>query len=38
VGRPDRSEWDGDDEVPFDFAAARQRFEDANTATTAAGS
>jgi predicted metal-dependent enzyme (double-stranded beta helix superfamily) len=38
VGRPDRSEWDGDQEVPFDFDAARQRFEDANAAMAAANS
>ena len=36
VGRPDRSEWDGDQEVPFDFDAARKRFEDANVAMSAA--
>jgi predicted metal-dependent enzyme (double-stranded beta helix superfamily) len=38
VGRPDRSEWDGDEEVPFDFEAARQRFEEANAAMAAANS
>ena len=35
VGRPDRSEWDGDDERPFDFEAAKQRFEEANLTAVA---
>ena len=39
-GRSDRTEWDGDREVPVDFATARRRFEEANAAmagTAAAG-
>ena len=31
-GRTDRTEWDGDREVPVDFDAARRRFEEANAA------
>jgi predicted metal-dependent enzyme (double-stranded beta helix superfamily) len=32
VGRRDRSEWDGDQEIPVDFEASRRRFEEANSA------
>jgi predicted metal-dependent enzyme (double-stranded beta helix superfamily) len=36
VGRQDRTEWDGDREMPVDFETARRRFDDANAAMAAA--
>ena len=35
-GRTDRTEWDGDREVPVDFDVARRRFEEANAALASA--